>query len=245
MSTVYYEERDKIIVNRLSTTNDTLQGIGDDFGITRERVRQIGAKYGVVRPEKPPVYCKNPACDNVIEKRHSSRNHLGKTAYLAYCSEKCGKYAHQLRIKKYEFTCAYCGKHNVITGLNASQRKSYDKRRIHSELKYCDRKCQQAHLGIKFGWGDPNHTNYQKEGKKKLDPEKVITLYYEEGLTQMEISKRLGTKQGSVSQIIIKESKKNPEAMKRYKARRHLSIYYPDLQVKFKQFVESIKKESG
>ena len=240
----YYEERNKIIINRLSTTRDSLQSIGDDFGITRERVRQIGVINNVVRPERDPFYCKNPACDNVVEKRYSKRNHLGKTAFLAYCSEECGKYAHQQRIKKYEFDCSYCGKHNVITGVNGSSRRAYDKKRVHAELKYCDKECQQGHLGTKFGWGDPNHTNYQKEGKKKLDPEKVLTMYYDEGLTQVEISEQLKVKQGSVSRIIVKESKKSPEAMKRYKARKYLSTYYPDIQIKFQQFVEDIKKES-
>jgi uncharacterized protein YaiL (DUF2058 family) len=53
MSIQPYETRNREIIRRLNRTDDTLEAIAADYGITRERVRQIGDRVGIDGRNRP------------------------------------------------------------------------------------------------------------------------------------------------------------------------------------------------
>lgn len=92
-----YPERDAEIARRRAAPNpDTLQDIADDYGISRERVRQIAAREGVdmeaaaaaARPSHAERVCAREGCETVIRGRPSV------VSRQRYCSREC---AHEAR----------------------------------------------------------------------------------------------------------------------------------------------------
>ena len=109
----------------------TLQEIGDVYGVTRERIRQICKKHGVVPP--PRIYPSCPVCG-------AYRPHYGQK----YCSMACFRAATKIVYATYPCHC--CGKDcpprpEAIWAVQA--KRGYLN-------KYCSRRCI-----MKANWHGP------------------------------------------------------------------------------------------
>ena len=128
---------DEMIVLHLA--GETLSQIGDKFGVTRERVRQLLARRGYSsktapeRPKKPrKVYeLKCCGCEKVFE---SNRK-------MKYCSDDC-RYPNTIssRHKFQKFTCSGCGcefeRSEYLININKN-----NKNRSGTNNTYCNREC--------------------------------------------------------------------------------------------------------
>lgn len=78
-----HPERDRQIVDRL-LRGDNLQDIGDDFGLSRERVRQIGLRVGYVRADV--IKAQRAALRDRVLELHGQGWGLGQISEEAGCS---------------------------------------------------------------------------------------------------------------------------------------------------------------
>lgn len=143
-------QRDSYIVGQLIIGKRTYDDIGKEIGISRERVRQIGVRYGVEaltgnrRRGRPQNFYSHECADSVCTNQIVG----GKVRRKKYCSSECRKQ----NAVKYEVTCSVCNKHIVATGVRASARKQYDKKRK-TKYKFCSKKCQSTYVGTEWGFG--------------------------------------------------------------------------------------------
>lgn len=111
--------------------NGTLKEIGDKYGLTRERIRQIAKALGLLMPhdQKTKVILHSKTCPK-CRITFSTRN--------KYCSSECsGNRA------KVTAPCGECG--TMIT-----RKKSWmEHRRYH----FCNRTCLGKYAGRHWGWG--------------------------------------------------------------------------------------------
>ena len=125
---------DKIIALRWTNPCLTLQAIGDQVGVSRERVRQILKRTGLPTKHYKQTYtC--IVCRNII-------THCGNKYF---CSQKCRMKYHRIPVE-----CNYCGK---IIKRRISEILHYSDK-IQRNYSYCNRTCFGKWLGY-------NHIPYR------------------------------------------------------------------------------------
>ena len=131
-------ERNAEIGCLVCDTNRTLEDIGQQYGISRERVRQIALKErGVSR--------QNERADKAYETRTCP---VCKVSFVVWpssvkkcCSHKCKGAAQRAITGYFEFNCATCGK--PVKRINTQRRSKSGK-------YFCDKVCQGKHI---WKWG--------------------------------------------------------------------------------------------
>jgi len=155
----------------------TLQRIGDRFGITRERVRQILKEAGKSTVSWRPTYI----CQN-CGKEMLGNNRQVKT----FCSKKCWIDYHQVPIE-----CEMCGEiFYVRQSIVLSKHKSHNPR-------FCSNTCQGKWLG----------ENYGKGKQCKWDWSRVYELRDSTGWGAIRIGRALDIPFSTVNRILSKRYK--------------------------------------
>ena len=156
------KERNRKIVDMLRRTKPeggfywTLEDVGDRFGITRERVRQIGSKAGLpsrtqvwrqeqqrIRNNAPDcliLHCNNPV--KIVTVHGSSR--IGYSA-----TGRCVDHGRDVVL----ITCAFCGKVTERESYVVKQGDRPNKvRRKPQEQWFCNKICQGKYIGEHHGF---------------------------------------------------------------------------------------------
>lgn len=150
----------------------TLQTLSDEFGISRERVRQIIVQYNKDHPDDQIVR-KTP-----IGKMHSYKctecgKQLNKKTheYSGLC-RPCGKKSREIR-----GNCTLCGKPVIKSGMVANSRRQAIKLGLtNPDHIFCNNTCAGKFVGKNFGFasskGYANRTNYSGKSAWEQNPKK-------------------------------------------------------------------------
>ena len=177
--------RANILRMRRSNPCVTLQVIGDEFGVTRERVRQILLEEG-----KPTVaYRQTYLCTQCGKD-------VGVVPKL-FCSPKCRhEYGH------IKIACTYCGQ---LKEYNVKQLVWYIKHGRHgTDFFFCSKRCQGRWLVENHGF--TAHPENAMLGHRKYDWSKVYALRDETGWGAVRIGRALGISESGVSKILAKRT---------------------------------------
>lgn len=180
----------------------TLQSIGDEVGITRERVRQILKEEGLSKMYPPREYQAKRA--NLHSECASCGVHLEIHEYSARRKAKCNNCRDEEkdRLLNTHSKCPECGiilKHSKAYLATRQRRaKAYHdnigKGNI-SEKPFCSRKCSARYhkLGINFGFGAPKGDSniYVQPTQFTHERGQFIDLWKTRGYTYKEIWNRL------------------------------------------------------
>jgi len=133
-----------IIKHRQSFPCDTMQTIGDRFGITREAVRQVLKANN--QPTANASFGTKTRCYVCGEKKHHSAN-ICKKCYMKQSNiplkcDQCGEIFH----KK---------KHYIL----------YQTKIGGGRFSFCSKRCQGMYIGNHFGFGSD-------DGRKNINPRK-------------------------------------------------------------------------
>lgn len=121
-----------------------LEDVGREFGITRERVRQLVKKYGIQTHRPPRVDCE--VC--------------GKRLHRGSKTKRCQK--HQVRTFV-NCICGHCGQPFQLTPqvYRARFRPGGIRRGPRTTPLFCSKRCSGAWTAEHYGWGSPNETPQQ------------------------------------------------------------------------------------
>jgi len=169
----------KVVKYRQQHECEDMQAIADNFGITRERVRQILKNAGVRTTASS--YGRNKICP-----------YCGKAK--TYAAKKCYKCATSYLYSG--VACETCGKiifmytSLLIRRINKNGQQHF----------FCNHKCHGSYLGKKYGFqkgysGMPG----PRPKSRKWDWDKVLEMY--KVMSGTEVAKELGMSKGAVYQI--------------------------------------------
>jgi len=183
----------------------TLQAIGDKFGVTRERIRQIlnehygNTRRGLITRESLAKFLKCSATtlgkmekQGILKPTHRGRLHL----YNRDEAEKATlRTVHHLIMPYIEKICEECGRKFYV--------KPYNIREV-SPRRFCSKFCQGKWVGNHYGFtAHPENTRRQGE-KRKWDWDEVRKLRLETGWSSIKIGKALGIPKPTVYSILRK-----------------------------------------
>lgn len=166
----------------------TLQEIGDRFGITRERVRQILKEAG----EQTRAYVQTYLC------YHCGKN-LGRRKKV-FCNKQCQHDYYHMRVP-----CEICGQLSEYSIAVLAWRVKHMKHK--QKLFFCSRVCHGKWLAANYGFTVyPEHATGRP---KKWDYSKVYDLRDSKGWGAIKIGRALGMPVPTVSKILIKRREIN------------------------------------
>jgi len=173
--------REQVIKARLNNRSATLQQIGAEYHITRERVRQILKEAGLQTAASfPPNPC--PQCGK----------DMGNTHQHLFCSPECWQNSTRTLIP-----CTQCGELREYRIKYITWEIDHNG---HSpNLFFCSKRCQGKWVAGKYGFGVfPEH---QRLGvRQKWDYEKIEELILA-GYSILEVAEKLGMSHGSTPTI--------------------------------------------
>jgi len=169
--------KERVIQLKHETPTRTLQSIGNEVGITRERVRQILKAEGLNNVYPPREYqskranlydsCKTCGIDLDISAYHSRR--VAECIPCRQITKDKALYTHN--------TCPHCNVEFKISKAYLATRQrladtyhlTYGKGHT-SDRPFCSRKCSALYhkAGIKYGFGSPEHVRNIQTNKPKL-----------------------------------------------------------------------------
>ncbi len=148
--------REKVVIAlRKSNPCATLEEIGGDVGVTRERVRQILNKANLPTKKYITTYLCNH-CGDPIPRRRTYQN-------PKFCSTKC--YSAYSRI---QIACTFCGTLKEYRAKEVTWK--IENRGRSSSLFFCSKQCQGKWFGKNYGRQLGDHTPRSK-GRKYNDEE--------------------------------------------------------------------------
>jgi hypothetical protein len=142
-------------INKGVLPRHTLKELGDSFGITRERVRQIAKRAGFNTP-------------NGEESKKARRIRVCVACGVEYDGEAVRSKYHSIECKnayykdKYwtTITCEQCKKVFIRTKATAGR----------SKIHFCCKRCNGIYVGERYGWGSSDNRKNRKypDTKKEL-----------------------------------------------------------------------------
>lgn len=148
--------RDEKLLNaRKDDPTRTLESLGKEFGITRERVRQIFKQYKVPTRHITPsvqVFCNY--CSETTTRNLSKQNALIErgSKLVSFCDDVC----RQLSIRK-TFACDNCGTKEITYRESQLRRNARNREQINSKTDdgyhFCSKRCQGKWLARTVGFG--------------------------------------------------------------------------------------------
>ncbi len=145
--------RDLVTAERIKNSCATLREIGDKFGISRERVRQILAEENLPTVSLRKRFLCN-YCGKVIRKQNK-----------LFCNTKCFHEYTQVTL-----TCDYCGEsfNRGMARVRGILRPTFTRQKGHSVMFFCNNICKGKYAGANYGFmaHPENAGKGRKEGKE-------------------------------------------------------------------------------
>ena len=178
--------RQRIVELRLNNPCLTLQGIGNDVSVSRERVRQILAREGLPTAAYKPkqrYYCMY--CGKIIENKNK-----------CFCNMECHK-AYSL----IPLTCGSCGEvfYRTISQLWSSMYR-HNTNGTSQVAYFCSKKCNGVWTGKNYGFKKGHDIN-ARLGKRKYDADLILSSHYL-GWSRHEIAIELGIPSSTVDMYV-------------------------------------------
>lgn len=216
--------KDRVIQLKHETPTRTLQSIGDEVGVTRERVRQILKAEGLNNTYPPREYqskranlhndCKTCGIELDIKAYHSRR--VAECIPCRQITKDKALYTH--------ITCPHCNfEFKISKAYLATRQRLAD--RYHatygkgntSDRPFCSRKCSALYhkAGISYGFGASEHASNIKTQRPKLSEAHTqrILKARANGMIYKEIARLFETEYGiSVTEDTLRRYVKRAKA---------------------------------